>query len=349
MIWIHAKERHNNEEDPCLGKADLLGKLTALNLINAFAVALMHRLRFDAGTEYPDLNPLVENIQTMAGMADQASLRQKRKNAFMHAGEFLGVSFAQSNPRKAIKKAKENLGNTPLEILNHLQAYVDGLFEDGLVTNGPIQSQMMAALGMMADVLTGTERVLNTPLPLAYSISISQITYLYVMLLPFQLYASLSYITIPASLVATYVIIGIATIGAEIENPFGQDVNDLPLSTYCRDLAADIDVLTSMPPPKPADFVKNSRNKVLYPLSMSEYAVWEDRSVEEIRDALRQKAFSADVIMERLERSNTAKDQAQSSGVNEKDFGAVQVNARKTSGSTEDGSATTKVTGHDAV
>jgi hypothetical protein len=35
------------------------------------------------------------------------------------------VSFAESNPRKLVKRSKKPLGHLPLEILNHLSAYVD--------------------------------------------------------------------------------------------------------------------------------------------------------------------------------------------------------------------------------
>jgi predicted membrane chloride channel (bestrophin family) len=56
---------------------------------------------------------------------------------------------------------------------------------------------MMATLN---EVLTGTERVLDTPLPTAYSIAIAQISWIYILVLPFQLYAALEWITIPASI-----------------------------------------------------------------------------------------------------------------------------------------------------
>jgi ion channel-forming bestrophin family protein len=348
LIWVHVKERHDSEEGAALGKADLLAKLTALNLINAFAVSLKHRLRFEPSTEYPDLNPLVSNLQTMAGAADQALLRQRKPNALKATGEYLGLSFATSNPRKVIKQSKDNLGNLPLEILTHLQSYVDTLIGNATLSNGIVQSNIFIALGAMSDVLTGTERVLNTPLPIAYSISISQITWVYVILLPFQLYATLGWLTVPGTMFATYIILGIATIGREIENPFGNDVNDLPLDTYCRELAADIDVLTSTPAPKMSDFITNSQNKVLYPLSMSEYAVWEDRSVAEIREALRQKAISADVKVERMERSMTAEEQS-AAGVNEKDYGQPQVTVRKASSSTGEHSDTTRMGGQESV
>jgi putative membrane protein len=75
LIWIHVEERHAESEE--LGKKDLLEKLSAINLINAFAVALKHRLRFEPATEYPDLEPLINHLTTMAGSADQAKLRKK--------------------------------------------------------------------------------------------------------------------------------------------------------------------------------------------------------------------------------------------------------------------------------
>lgn len=56
---------------------------------------------------------------------------------------------------------------------------------------------MMSTLN---EILTGTERVLDTPLPTAYSIAIAQIAWIYILVLPFQLYAVLSWITIPASI-----------------------------------------------------------------------------------------------------------------------------------------------------
>lgn len=332
IIWIHITERH--DESPEIGKQDLLAKLTALNLINAFAISLKHRLRFEPSTTYPDLQPLISQLTTMASVADQASLLPPaNKNPLKHAGEYLGVSFAESNPRKILKKSKDNLGNIPLEILTYLQSYVDFTLLNGTLSNGITHSNVMSNMQALSDVLSGTERVLNHPLPIAYSISIAQITWVYVMLLPFQLYDTLKWITIPGTMFAAYIIFGIAAIGQEIENPFGHDVNDLPLDTYCRDLAADIDVLTSLPKATSEDFVERSENKVLYPLSLSSYEMWADRSVSDIRDALRAKAVSADVKLERVLRTKETNEalhqeqkQQQVDAVEEQDF------ARKESG-----------------
>lgn len=288
LIWIHTGERHNISAEQ--GKADLLGKLTALNLVNAFAVALKHHLRFEPSVEYPDLQPLIGNIHTLASEADQSKLQPKKQTPWKSAGEYLGVSFAESNPRKLIKRSKDNLGNIPLEILNYLSAYMDEVMTNGQLALPVHQSNVMSNITALAEVLTGTERVLNTPVPVAYSISISQITWVYILTLPFQLYQTLGWVTIFGTVLAAYIILGLAQIGYEIENPFGHDVNDLPLDAYCRELAADIDVMTSMPAPTAHNFIATAENKVLFPLSMNNYDSWKNRSVDEIRQALRSKA-----------------------------------------------------------
>lgn len=301
LIWIHAEERHGTGE----GKGDLLAKLTAINLVNAFACSLKHRLRFEPAADYPDLEPYVSHLgNAMAVNADQDVLHAKKPTIVKVTGERLGVSFAQSNPRKLLKKSKDNLGNLPLEILTYLQSFTAGVIDNKTLNLGGAQIGIMNDIRSLADVLAGCERILNTPLPIAYSISISQITWAYIVVLPFQLVGTLEWITIPASMIAAYIILGLAIIGREIENPFGSDVNDLPLDEYCRELAADLDVLTSSPAPRMEDFIQNKQNRVLFPLSVTEYEGWENKEIEDIRDALRAKATSKarSVQIERVQR-----------------------------------------------
>ena len=69
--------------------------------------------------------------------------------------------------------------------------------------------------------------------------------------------------------------------------------------------------MTSMPIPTPKNFVTVAENKVLYPLSLSDYSDWNDRSLHEIRAALRAKATTAATSVE-FERAK-----AQSESTNE--------------------------------
>ena len=136
----------------------------------------------------------------------------------------------------------------------------------------------------MNEVLAGTERVLNTPLPIAYSIAISQITWVYVIMLPFQLWKALGWITIPGTIVGAYIILGIAAIGREIENPFGQDENDLPLDKFCEALEDELNVVASKKPPTIEDFVASEDNSILFNSTYSSLAT---QSTEDIREGLR--------------------------------------------------------------
>jgi putative membrane protein len=237
---------------------------------------------------YDDLKHLVGHLDTFARDADQPD-DNKKENVFKTAGQFLGLPMAESNPRKMLKRSRVPLGNLPLEILSHLSIYMKSLYDNGTFKVSIYQTQSLNALTTFNDVLAGTERILSTPLPLAYSIAISQITWVYILLLPFQLYKLLGYITIPASVFAAYIILGIALIGREIENPFGDDVNDLPLDAFCLQIRKDMDIIMSKPVSSVEEMVMHPDNQLLYPLSNLGSAGWAAKSVDEIRDALASK------------------------------------------------------------
>ena len=287
VFWIHATDKE--DQDP---RELTIKKLSAMNLIVAFAVALKHTLRFEPYTSYADIQNLVCHLNCFAKEATAAEPElalPRRKNMFKSVGEYLGVSFAASNPRKSLKKNSHPLGNLPLEILNHLAITLDGLVGNGQL---PVPMQQTIAynnLSMLNDVLVGCDRVLNTPLPIAYGIAISQITWVYVMLLPFQLVKPLHWIAIPATMAAAYIILGLLLIGREIENPFGDDVNDLPLEIYCDQIATDLDIIASFDKREPDAFIMGSSNLPLYPVSTASASVWMKRSDEKLRAAIRNK------------------------------------------------------------
>jgi putative membrane protein len=262
---------------------------TCLQLLVAFAIALKHRLRFEPYVEYDDMRDYVGHLETWSKEANKdADLKPRKYSKWKHFGEFLGLTFAESNPRKDIKRADKPLGNLPLEILGHLEAFVDTVVDNGTLKSPVFANPVINGITMLNDILGGTERILHTPLPLAYRIVISQITWVYVLALPLQLY-NLEWKMIPATLATAYIILGLALIGSHIENPFGHDVNDLPLDTYCEQIAHDIDVISSSPAPKTGSFTRRGMNKPLWPLSQSGYEVWADRGENQVREALRMK------------------------------------------------------------
>lgn len=284
VFWVHAKDAPNRSV-----RESTLRKVSAMNLVVAFAISLKHQLRFEPFTSYPDIQYLIGHLNTFAQEATKLSPQAPpKKNFFKEMGEYLGVSFAESNPRKAIKKAQAPLGNLPLEILNHIAMTIDSMIEQEQLTIPMQQTLAYNNLAILNDCLNGCERVLSTPLPIAYTIAISQITWVYVLLLPFQLVQKLDWIAIPATVFAAYIILGLLLIGQEIENPFGHDVNDLPLEVYCEQIAHDMDVIAAYDKTK-ADFMLSNSNMPLYPVSTAPMTTWMQRSEEKLREAIRTK------------------------------------------------------------
>jgi putative membrane protein len=267
---------------------------TGINLIVAFSVALKHKLRWEPYTMYDDIEGLVSHLDTFAKDATAANpALPKKQNALKAVGTYLGVSFAESNPMKILKKSEKPTGNLPLEILSYLASYVDDLVENGQLKVPMQQTLAYNNIASLNDALTGTDRILHTPLPIAYSIAISQITWVYIIMLPFQLDQTLKWIMIPATVIAAYIILGILMIGREIENPFGDDVNDLPLDAYCQQIAQDLDIICSRKKAKIADLVSSENNKLLFPLSNLGYGAWATRSERVIREELKYKTTAS--------------------------------------------------------
>ncbi|KAF4629604.1 hypothetical protein G7Y89_g8537 [Cudoniella acicularis] len=288
MIWISTTEREGQT-----GKEDLLGKITAMNLVVAFAVSLKHKLRFEPFAHYPDVASLIGHLDTYAKAAyKEEHLHQPKKTPWKRAGEYLGLTMAYSNPRKELKRSDKPLGNLPLEVLTYLNAYIEEVVNNQTLKSAVVAGQMFTALSVLTDAQAANERVLATPLPIGYNILISQIVLLYVYLLPFQLVSSLNWITIPGTIAAAYIIIGLAAIGNELENPFGDDVNDLPLDHFCDEISKEIDVIMSVKAPVFSDFIRGpdgGSNQVLWPLSTGGCDEWSRRSESDIRSALRAK------------------------------------------------------------
>ncbi|XEV04967.1 hypothetical protein FSHL1_010254 [Fusarium sambucinum] len=282
VIWIHADESGAGNQDP---RELLIKKLGALRLIAGYAVALKHTLRFEHCASQPDMQPYIAHLATFSGRTTAPTKRVTSFGKF--AGHYLGLSFAQSDPRKHLKRAEEHQGNLPLEILNHLAIALDSIIGNKQLPVSIHQTIAYNHLTSLNDVAVGCDRVLNTPLPVAYTIAISQITFVYVMLLPFQLTGPLGWIAIPATITAAYIIFGLLFIGQEIENPFGHDVNDLPLDVFCEQIANDLDITASFDRRAADHFLLGGTP--LYPVSSDVGHTWMECSEEKLRESIRNK------------------------------------------------------------
>ncbi|NHE58729.1 bestrophin family protein [Cyclobacterium plantarum] len=84
-------------------------------------------------------------------------------------------------------------------------------------------------MASFTNICGACERIKNTPIPFSYSSFIKKFIFLYVITLPFGLALTLGYFTIPVTTFIFYVLASLELIAEEIEDPFGTDINDLPM------------------------------------------------------------------------------------------------------------------------
>jgi ion channel-forming bestrophin family protein len=97
-----------------------------------------------------------------------------------------------------------------------------------------------AGVTALTTVLTGCERIKNTPIPFTYNLLLHRTAYLYCFLLPFGLVDSIGFMTPFVVGIVSFTFFGLDALGDEIEEPFGVLPNDLALSSMCRTIERDL-------------------------------------------------------------------------------------------------------------
>ena len=94
-------------------------------------------------------------------------------------------------------------------------------------------------LTRLIDDLGACERILKTPIPFAYVMHLRRFLFVFLLTLPFVL-VEMGWAMVASVAVITYALIGIEEIGVQIEDPFGHDLNDLPIDEICETIQANL-------------------------------------------------------------------------------------------------------------
>ena len=118
----------------------------------------------------------------------------------------------------------------------------------------PAFEQTLARLGT---ALGGCERIASNPIPFTYSVIIHRSVYLYCLLLPFGLLDAIGVMTPVIVCFVAYTFFALEALGAEIEDPFGTEPNDLPLTFLAHATEASVLELVGQAPRTTAPEVKD--------------------------------------------------------------------------------------------
>jgi ion channel-forming bestrophin family protein len=108
-------------------------------------------------------------------------------------------------------------------------------------------SDLVKLINELFNLQGGCERIKSTPLFRQYSIFSRVFVLIFIFLLPFALLKDLTnlaewgvWLTIPFTLLISWVFYTMEQIGEYSENPFDNAVNDTPITTICRNIEIDI-------------------------------------------------------------------------------------------------------------
>ncbi|KAI9132776.1 bestrophin family protein [Acaryochloris sp. CCMEE 5410] len=128
----------------------------------------------------------------------------------------------------------------PLQITFWIGMHLQQALQQGHIDSNQA-SNLDQALGQMIEGLSSCERIRSTPLPIAYRIYLKRLILIYCVGLPFRWVPEIHGWALPMVAVVSFILLGLEEVGRELDNPFGQGANDLPIDDICQTIADNVD------------------------------------------------------------------------------------------------------------
>ncbi|MBZ0189374.1 MAG: hypothetical protein K8F91_24225 [Candidatus Obscuribacterales bacterium] len=139
-------------------------------------------------------------------------------------------------PIVTISEKKHLPAHVTAKIFDMLQEWL----EDGHINDFKLMLLDQHARAFM-DICGACERIKNTPLAVSYRAFMRQGIGLNLVIIPWYVIPQLGLLwSMPVVLISSYFLIGLELIAEDIEEPFGEDGDDLPLDTICNGIQKSI-------------------------------------------------------------------------------------------------------------
>ncbi|MDR6526699.1 putative membrane protein [Chryseobacterium rhizosphaerae] len=157
---------------------------------------------------------------------------------------FLAKHLSKESTRLALdedySEIEQSLKNHgPSEIVILLSHKLNQLKKEGKVSEVEML-YLDTQLSGFLDVCGGCERIKNTPIPYSYSSFIKKFIILYVFALPIAYVITIGLFMIPLTVFVYYVLMSLELIAEEIEDPFNNDENDIPMEMLAQNIEKNV-------------------------------------------------------------------------------------------------------------
>jgi putative membrane protein len=191
----------------------LLGSL--MNTVRSLAILIKHTFR--------------ETQKTKDILSLLAAMPFVLKNHLRDDTQIDELSFLAP----ALKEAIMAKAHKPLALMDELTRLLhEKVLEDHV--SDVVWVKIQESLEAIVYICGGCERIRNTPMPLSYSYILKLYVYLYTLVMPFGFIGSLGWWSVPAVCAVFFVTMSIVLISEEIEEPFGEHPDDLPMDAMAE-------------------------------------------------------------------------------------------------------------------
>lgn len=229
-------------EDFFFPKVVVLEKLFSIYSILGFVISLL--LAFRTNTAYDrwwegrkKWGELVNDSRNLAVKLTALDLSPEDNHYFgRHIGNFAlcikehlreGTNYSLLDLTEEERVFLEDLDHVPSGIVELMYRRLNKLKKAGTLSEEDIL-RLDKNLNGFLDSVGACERIKNTPIPYSYSMFFKKFIFSYVITLPFAFVVNFGYWSAIIATFIFYVFVSIEILAEEIEDPFGNDDNDLP-------------------------------------------------------------------------------------------------------------------------
>ena len=161
--------------------------------------------------------------------------------------ETMRKELAQFLPNEDLSNMCSAYANPATQLLRQQGEHLRTLIEKQNLIEDFRFIALMDLITEMHSLQGKCERIKNTPFPRQYAYFSAVFTWIFIILLPFGLVGemasrgpSMVWLTIPLSVVISWIFYTMETVGDASEDPFENFINDVPMTALCRTIEIDL-------------------------------------------------------------------------------------------------------------
>jgi putative membrane protein len=147
--------------------------------------------------------------------------------------------------RNKLQPSLPSYVHQPNYVIQQLMDSIQRLYKQGRISGEQLLF-LHNDITAFADICGACERIRKTPIPYSYSLFLKKFAFIFVMTFPFGFVRELGYMIVPATTFLFYVLVSLEIIAEEIEDPFGEDANDLPTDEIAVNISNNVKEIFEM-------------------------------------------------------------------------------------------------------